>query len=155
MKDKIVKLIATFFFVGYLPLIPGTWGSLAGVAVYLLVKDNIYVFLGVFAILFFLGIYAAGKAEDIFGKKDEKRIVIDEVCSILLLFLLIHPWRLYTPYLITGFIVLRLFDFLKPYPARRMEKLPGGLGIMGDDVVAALYSYVFISALACFGRYLP
>ena len=155
MKDKIIKLVATFFFTGYLPFAPGTWGSLAGVVVYLLVKDNIYVFLGVFAMLFFLGIYSAGKAEDLFGKKDDKKIVIDEVCSTLLLFLLIYPWRLYTPYLVTGFILLRLFDFLKPYPARRLEKVSGGWGIMADDVVAALYSYVIIAVLACFGRYLP
>ena len=151
MKKNLIKLIATFFFVGYLPLVPGTWGSLAGVLVYLLIRHNIYLFLGVFALVFFLGLYVAGKAEDVFGKKDDRRIVIDEVSSILLLFLLIPPYR---PYLITGFILLRGFDFLKPYPARRLERLSGSWAIMGDDVVAALYSYVVISILMCFARYI-
>ncbi len=150
MKNKFIKLIATFFFTGYLPFVPGTWASLAGVLVYFLVRHNIYLFLSVFAASFFLGLYVAGKAEDIFARKDDRRIVIDEVCGILLLYLLIPPHRFY---LITGFILFRLFDFLKPYPARKLEKLPRSWGIMADDIVAALYSYVVISILACFMRY--
>lgn len=150
MRKKLIKTIATFFFVGYLPLAPGTWGSLAGVLVYLLVRHNICLFLGVFTALFFLGLYAAGKAEDIFGRKDDRRIVIDEVCGILLLYLLIPAYR---PYPLIGFILFRLFDFLKPCPGRRLEKLPRSWGIMADDIVAALYSYVVISILICFARY--
>ena len=150
MKQKIIKTIATFFFTGYLPLAPDTWGSLAGVLVYLLVRHNIRLFLGVFTVLFFLGLYAAGKAEDIFGRKDDRRIVIDEVCGILLVYLLIPPSRFY---LIIGFILFRLFDFFKPYPGRQLEKLPRSWGIMADDIVAALYSYVVISILVCFARY--
>jgi len=150
MKQKIVKAIATFFFTGYLPLAPGTWGSLGGVLVYFLVRHNIFLFLSVLALLFFLGLYTAGKAEDIFGKKDDGRIVIDEACGILLLYLLIPPYKLY---LITGFILFRLFDFLKPYPAKRLEKLPSSWGIMADDIVAALYSYIIISMLLCFSRF--
>ena len=102
-KKKLIKTISTFFFTVYLPLAPGTWGSLAGVLVYLLVRHNICLFLGVFTMLFFLGLYAAGKDEDIFGRKDDRRIVIDEVCGMLLLFLLIPPYK---PYLITGFIAV-------------------------------------------------
>ena len=151
MRDKLIKIIATFFFIGYLPLMPGTWGSLGGVLIYLLVRRDIYLFVFVFAALFFAGLYVAGKAEEIFGKKDDKRIVIDEVCGILLLFLLIPP---YTVYFIIGFILFRLFDILKLYPARRVEKLPRSLGIMADDIVATFYSYIVISAIAGFTRYL-
>ena len=142
MKNKFVKAIATFFFLGYLPFMPGTWGSLGGVVVYLLVRHNIYLFLSVFAALFSLGLYACGKAEDILGGKDDKRIVIDEACGILLLFLLIPPSRLY---LIIGFVLFRLFDILKPYPIKRLEKLPRSLGVMLDDVLAAIYSYLAIT----------
>ncbi len=149
LKNKLIKTIATFFFVGYLPLAPGTWGSLAGVLVYLLVRHNICLFLSVFTMLFFLGLYAAGKAEDIFGRKDDRRIVIDEVCGVLLVYLLIPPYR---PYLIIGFILFRLFDFLKPYPARRLERLPSSWGIIADDIIAALYTYIIISILIIVGR---
>lgn len=145
MRNKlIIKAIATFLFIGYLPFMPGTWGSLAGVLIYLLVRHNIYLFLGVFAALFFLGLYAAGRAEEIFGKKDDKRIVIDEVCGILLLYLLIPPSKLY---IIIGFLLFRLFDILKLYPAKRLERLPRSWGIMADDVLSALYSYIIIQAL--------
>lgn len=149
MKKNLVKAIATFFFVGYLPFMPGTWGSLAGVIVYFLIRHNIYLFLSVFAILFFVGLYVAGKAEDIFGKKDDNRIVIDEVCGILLVYLLIPPSGLY---LIIGFILFRLFDILKLYPAKKLEKLPCSWGIMADDVVVALYSYIVINLVIITGR---
>lgn len=142
---RLIKLTATFFFVGYLPFMPGTWASLAGVLVYLLVRHNIYLFISVFVALLSAGLYVAGKAEDIFGKKDDKRIVIDEVCGMLLIFLLIPPYK---PYLIAGFIVYRLLDVIKPYPAKRLEKLPRSIGIMSDDILVALYSYIIISISA-------
>lgn len=149
MRRSLIRLIATFFFVGHLPFIPGTWGSLVGVLIYFLVRHNICLFLSVFATLFFLGLYVSGKAEEIFGKKDDKRIVIDEVCGILLLYLLIPPSRLY---LIIGFMLFRLFDILKLYPAKKLERLPRSWGIMADDIAAALYSYIIISALICFSQ---
>jgi phosphatidylglycerophosphatase A len=150
MRNKLIKIIATFFFVGYLPLMPGTWGSLAGVLVYLLIRQNRLLLLSVFAALLLIGLYVAGKAEDIFGKKDDKRIVIDEACGLLLLYLLIPP---YYPYLIIGFISFRIFDILKLYPAKKLEKLPRSWGIMADDIISALYSYLAISIVASFMRY--
>lgn len=142
MRNRLIKAIATFFFIGYLPFMPGTWGSLAGVLIYFLVRHNIYLFLGIFAVLLLLGLFVAGKAEDIFGKKDDKRIIIDEVCGILLLYLLIPPSKFS---LILGFILFRLFDILKPYPAKRMERLPRSWGIMADDILSALLSYIIVS----------
>ena len=72
--------------------------------------------------------------------------MIDEVCGLLLLFLLIPAYK---PYLVAGFVLFRLFDALKPFPAKKLEKLPGSWGIMADDIVAAIYSYlvVFIISL--------
>ena len=142
MRKRLIKLIATFFFVGYLPLIPGTWGSLAGVLVYFLIRRNVYLLLGVFTLLFFLGLYVSGKAEDIFGKKDDKRIVIDEACGLLLVYLLIPTSKIY---LIAGFILFRIFDIFKLYPLKKLEGLPRSWGIMADDILAALYSYIIIS----------
>ncbi len=142
MKNRLTKIIATFFFAGYLPFMPGTWGSLAGVLVYFLVRGSLLIYLPVMALLFFSGFYTAGRAENLFGKKDDKRIVIDEVCGILLLYLLI-PGTLV--YLAAGFILYRIFDVLKPYPIKRAEGLGGSAGIMIDDVFAALYAFVAIT----------
>lgn len=147
MRKKLVKVIATFFYIGYLPLMPGTWGSLGGALIYFLVRHNTYLFLSVLAALFCAGFYVGGRAEDIFGQKDDKRIVIDEVCGMLLLYLLIPPSRLY---IIIGFILFRLFDVLKPYPAKKLEKLPRSLGIMSDDILAALYSYIIVQLAVYF-----
>lgn len=142
MRDKIVKTIAMFFGIGYLPFMPGTWGSLAGAAVYFLVRHNIFLYLTVVITLFFLGFYAAGKAEILLGKKDDKRIVIDEVCGMLLLYLLIPEG---IAYLMAGFILYRIFDILKPYPIKKIENIGGSAGIIIDDIIAALYSFVAIT----------
>ena len=139
MRERLVKIIATFLFVGYLPLVPGTWGSLAGLLVYLFVKHNVCLTLSVFFMLLFLGFITAGRAEKILGAKDDKRIVIDEVCGMLLIFTLIQPSGMY---LIIGFILFRIFDVIKLYPANRAEKLPGSLGIIADDIISALYTCV-------------
>ena len=141
MRKNLIKLIATFFFVGCMPLMPGTWGTLAGVIVYLLVRHSIYLSLAAFISVLFLGFFTAGKAEDIFGKKDDKRIVIDEVCGILLLYILIPQSPLF---FIAGFALFRLFDIFKVYPAGKLERLPGAWGIMADDILSALYSYLAV-----------
>jgi len=145
MKRNLSKTIATFFFIGYLPLMPGTWGSLGGVLIYLLVRHNIYLLIFLFVVLLFAGLYVAGKAEEIFGQKDDKRIVIDEACGILLLFLLIPPYKLH---LIAGFIAYRFFDIVKLYPTKKLEGLPRSWGIMSDDILAALYAFIIINLLS-------
>ncbi|MDD5680432.1 MAG: phosphatidylglycerophosphatase A, partial [Candidatus Omnitrophica bacterium] len=86
--------------------------------------------------------YAAGKAEILLGKKDDKRIVIDEVCGLLLLYLLIPEG---IAYLIAGFILYRIFDIWKPYPIKKIENMAGSAGIIIDDIIVALYSFVVIT----------
>lgn len=148
MKDKLIKTIATFFGVGYLPFMPGTWGSMAGVLIYFLARHNNHLFLGALITLFLLGAYSSGRAEKIFNKKDDKRIIIDELFGTLLLFFFLIPSRLS---LIAGFILFRVFDIIKPYPIKKAQELSGSLGIMADDIIAAFYSYIviFIYALLC------
>ena len=142
MKDRLIKLIATFFCIGYLPFMPGTWGSLAGVLIYFFIRNNPFIYLLVLILLLVLGFYAAGKKKTLLGKKDDKRIVIDEVCGILLLYLLIP---IEPAYLAAGFVLYRIFDILKPYPIKRAEGAGGSFGIMIDDIIAALYSFVAIT----------
>jgi phosphatidylglycerophosphatase A len=124
---------------------PGTIGSLGGLAVYFVVKysDLVYAFAILF--LFFLGILFAGEAEKVYRQKDARMIVIDEACGMLLALFLVPDNPLL---IILGFFIFRVFDILKPPPARRLEKLTGSLGIMFDDVIAAIYTNLFLQVLA-------
>lgn len=132
--------------VGYLPLMPGTYGSLVGVAIFLgltqVVKGNslVAVVLVAIVVVTFAGIWAASRTEELSGRKDPGKVVIDEVAGQLIslfpLTLFAH-WSVVT--VIISFILFRFFDIVKPYPARRLEALKGGLGIMCDDLVAGVY----------------
>lgn len=120
---------------------PGTWGSIAGALIYLVVRHNCYLSWAVFLLSLLLGFLTAGKAEAIFRKKDDKRIVIDEVCGIMLLYLLLPGSYVY---LTAGFILFRCLDILKPYPINRLQSIRGSLGIMLDDIIAAACAYLII-----------
>jgi phosphatidylglycerophosphatase A len=93
--------------------------------------------------LFGVGVWAGGKAEKFFGRKDPRQVVIDETVCQMLTFLA-RPqasWK----WLLAGFLLFRVFDVVKPFPARRVERFHGGWGIMMDDVVAAAYSLAVLS----------
>ncbi|MBU4140314.1 MAG: phosphatidylglycerophosphatase A [Candidatus Omnitrophica bacterium] len=140
MKN-LIKLIASFFYLGYAPVIPGTVASLAGLGLYFLFKDNIYSYTILLILLSALGFLVAGSAEKIFQEKDSRKIVIDEVAGLLLAF-----WglRLEPVLLITGFFIFRALDAIKVYPANRLEKIDGSCGIMGDDLIAGLYTNIVL-----------
>ncbi|MFH0764392.1 MAG: phosphatidylglycerophosphatase A [Candidatus Omnitrophota bacterium] len=138
---KRVKLITSFFYLGHSPFMPGTIGSLGGLAVYFLVKNNEILYAFSILFLFFLGVLFAGEAEKIYKRKDAGMIVIDEACGMLISLFLV-PYSLFA--VILGFLLFRIFDILKPWPARRMERLTGSLGIMFDDIVAALYTNLIL-----------
>jgi phosphatidylglycerophosphatase A len=106
------------------------------------------VSLAVLAVVIFgLGVWSAGKAEQAFGRVDPGQVVIDEVMGQVITF--IATPRISRVGLIAGFILFRIFDIIKPFPARRCERFPGGWGIMLDDGVAGLYSLI---ALVILGR---
>lgn len=143
-RNFIIKIITTFFYVGYLPFIPGTFGSLAGIILFYFVKNNIFVHLSVILILVILGLTSAGEAEKIFNRQDPRNVVIDEVAGMLL-------GLLFLPYdiklVVSGFFLFRLLDTLKPYPIRWFEQRRGSLGIMGDDIVAGLYTNIILQVV--------
>ena len=95
---------------------------------------------------FFLGVWAAGRSEKFFGRTDPGHVVIDEVAGQMVALLLVPhaPWKL----LLAGFVLFRVFDISKPFPAGRAERLPGGWGIMLDDVISGVYA---LGALALLG----
>jgi len=140
-KQDILIAISSFFYIGYLPLIPGTFGSIAGLFLYFLVKNSIINYVLLTAVLLILGFFASGKAESILNKKDASCIVIDEVSGMLLsLALLPYDIRL----AIIGFVLFRILDTLKPFPAGRLQNLRGALGIMSDDIIAAVYTNIIL-----------
>jgi phosphatidylglycerophosphatase A len=138
MKRHLIKLLSTFFYFGEMPFAPGTWGSLGGMLLYLALGfETTIVHVCVFAAVTIVGFLVAGRAEAVFGTKDPKPVVIDEVAGVFLVFLGLKPtW----PVIALGFVLYRLFDILKPPPARQLERLPGSTGIMLDDLLCGCYA---------------
>jgi phosphatidylglycerophosphatase A len=137
--------------VGYLPLMPGTFGSLLGVAIFLLLlrvpASAALVLVSIVAITF-VGIWAASRAEELSGRKDPGKVVVDEVAGqMIALSPLMFFSRWSTSAVIVSFILFRFFDIVKPYPAGRFEQLKGGLGIMCDDLVAGVYGAAIASII--------
>ena len=194
-KPRISLAIATAFGLGYLPKAPGTWGSLAGIALAMIPfwfsslsswagrgsgvanyslgthsVDTFIFFQCLLAItVALIGVWTADRAAKYWNTKDPQRVVIDEVSGQQLTLLLGGFWPLHAStssiesygkpilwsthplgmsmailpnwkYLLLGFILFRVFDIWKPFPARQAESLPGGLGIMADDWIAGIYA---------------
>ncbi len=139
-----VKLITSFFYLGHSPFMPGTIGSLGGLMIYFLVMGNDILYAFAMLFLFFLGVIFAGEAEKVYKHKDAKMIVIDEACGMLLALFFV-PISLFS--IVLGFFLFRIFDILKPPPAKRMEKLTGSLGVMFDDIVAAIYTNLILQII--------
>ena len=168
VKDFVALAIATCG-VGYIPVAPGTFGSAVGVGIFLLLRWSSLEFvypvgqptlvplfkqtsflalqLVIITVLSLVGIWAASRTEKLLQKKDPGKVVIDEVAGQLIALLpvpliTVGPWRWWV---IAGFFLFRAFDIVKPYPARRLEGLPSGLGIVADDLAAGAYAAVILS----------
>ena len=136
---RLAVFIATAGYCGYFPVAPGTAGSAAGLLVYALVwwSGSRVVEVGLIAALFAIGVWAGTIAERYFGGVDPGPIVMDEVVGMLITLAFI-PVGITGA--LTGFLLFRVFDVIKPYPAGRLEALHGGLGVMADDAMAAIYA---------------
>lgn len=138
--------IATCGYIGYAPVAPGTFGSAAGLLVFALVRQSGSSLVEVMTIvaLFLVGIWSATQAEHHFGGVDPGPVVMDEVVGMLmtLAFLPVN-WG----GALVGFLVFRVLDVFKPWPARQFEQLPGGLGIMADDGMAGVYGNLIMRGL--------
>jgi phosphatidylglycerophosphatase A len=138
VKRPLVALsLATAFGVGYVPFAPGTFGSAVGLVIWALLPASPLLHAAAILILFAVGAWSATTVERYFGGTDPGPVVIDEVMGMLLT-LFLHPvgWG----GAIGGFFLFRAFDVLKPYPADRLEQLPGGFGVMADDAMAGIYA---------------
>jgi phosphatidylglycerophosphatase A len=138
--------VATCGYVGYAPIAPGTFGSAAGLAVYAAVRltGSTTVELATIVILFAIGVWAGTIAEHHFGGVDPGPVVMDEVVGMLITLALL-PVNMTGA--IVGFFVFRALDVVKPWPSGGFEKLPGGLGVMADDGMAAIYGNLVMRGL--------
>jgi phosphatidylglycerophosphatase A len=135
---KLAAVVATAFGAGYSPIAPGTAGSLVGLLLFLPLRAMpAPVQVAAVAAAFLVGTAAAGRVARQVGVEDPGIVVVDEVVGMWtsLLFL---PFTIGTAAL--GFVLFRIFDVIKPYPARDLEALPGGWGIMSDDLMAGVYA---------------
>jgi phosphatidylglycerophosphatase A len=149
MRNFLIKTIATFFGVGYLPVAPGTWATMAGVAIAYYLGRNLPAYTILMLVLLALGIMTTGLVEKLMNQKDPSIACIDEVVGVM-----IALWGLplIWPVMICGFFLFRAFDMFKIYPINKLEAQPGGWGIMLDDCMAGVYTNIILRiALRCAG----
>jgi phosphatidylglycerophosphatase A len=143
-----VLLFATGFGAGFSPVVPGTVGTLFAVPIYFFISSIPSPLYEVtLATFFFLSSWIAGQAEQYRGKKDDPRIVIDEIMGFLVTMLWV-PKSLFS--IVAGFILFRFFDILKPFPIRRLERVRSGYGVVLDDVLAGIYSNIILHMILRF-----
>jgi phosphatidylglycerophosphatase A len=141
---RLAVVVATAGGAGYFPFASGTVGSAVGIGIYLLTRAwpplwQVGLVLAVSA----AGIWASGEAARHFNREDPSEVVIDEVAGQLLTLLLLG---VHWPGILAGFLLFRVLDVYKPWPARRFEHLPGGLGVMADDLMVAVYGNLALRA---------
>lgn len=136
----LIRFIATGCFSGYSPIAPGTAGSALALLIFWLIPGlRGIVLLSVCIITFFIGVWSATQVEKMEQEKDSGIIVIDEMVGMWLS-LLYLPVGMHMIWWAGAFLLFRLFDIIKPFPAGRSQNLPGGWGVMLDDVFAGIYA---------------
>lgn len=151
MNEKLITFLATGFGSGLVPFAPGTAGTLVGVLISLIFMPLLWIvrFAAVLSLLAF-SFYVADQAEKIYKIKDDQRIVIDEVIGFQITMI---PVAINIPTLCAGFVLFRIFDIVKPFPVKNLQKLPGGWGIVADDVVAGIYAAIVLWLLTYFLKF--
>jgi phosphatidylglycerophosphatase A len=139
---------ATALGVGYVPVAPGTFGSAVGLIIWALLPSTPGVQAATIVVLFAAGVWSAGAAERYFSRTDPSQVVMDEVVGMMMtLFLNPVGWA----GALAGFLLFRAADIVKPFPANRFEALRGGLGVMADDAMAAIYANLALRVVLAAG----
>lgn len=150
MTTRLVHLLATGLGTGYLPVAPGTWGTLVGVGfAALLAPLSVWQFLVVVTIFCVCAVWVADLASVMFHDRDPRQVVIDEIAGYLVA-VVGHPWS--WKLALAAFLLFRLFDVVKPPPCRHVERWRGGLGIVADDLLAGIYVNLLLWVIM---RWLP
>jgi len=155
VTHRIASVLATWFGCGYSPVAPGTVGSLAALLIAMLLERSFHWQPTAFANLALLALIPGVWAAHVFaaraGKKDPSAVVIDEVLGqwATLAGVTVFNWKSW----LAAFALFRLFDIWKPPPVRQLENLPGGAGIVADDMMAGLYGALVLFTAGCFNLY--
>lgn len=153
--EALARVLATWFGCGYFPAARGTWASAAAVLIAAVLEGlagwRPWHFGVLTAVLLGPGIWAAGVEARRLGRLDPPQVVIDEVLGqwLTLAGARVLNWKSY----LAAFLLFRILDIWKPAPARRLESLPGGAGIVADDLAAAVYGALVLLAAGCFNLY--
>ena len=141
-----IHLLAFGLGAGKAPVIPGTFGSLPAIPLYFLLENlTIWPYLGVVFVMFFLGVYVCHITSRDMGVHDHSGIVFDEIVGMLITYIALPAGWIW---LVTGFVLFRIFDIWKPFPIRQVDKnMGGGMGIMFDDVLAGIYALLTLQAI--------
>ncbi len=141
------KLIGSGFYTGYIPVASGTFGSLAAIVIYLIPGfEKLYIIIPVTLLLFFYGKLVGDKFEIVY-EKDPAECTVDEIVGTWIS-LIALPKTFFI--VLTAFLIWRMLDIIKPPPAKNLEKLKGGMGIMIDDVVSGIYTLLIMHILVYF-----
>ncbi len=148
MRKCLILTVATGVGSGFLPLVPGTWGTLLAAGLYIIlfifISLSPWLLYVLSLLLFLVGVWSAGKAEQYFETRDPCQVVIDEIAGYFVAVMFFIPSLQLA---VISFILFRLFDILKPFPLRRLEKMPEGWGVMLDDIGAGLYAALILALL--------
>jgi phosphatidylglycerophosphatase A len=148
--SRLAVFICSFGYLGYFPFAPGTIGSAAGLALLWGLRTSGAPGLEPVAIvlLFIIGAWSGTHAEAHFGTTDPGQGIIDEVMGMMVTLLFIpFGWRA----VLAGFVIFRILDVVKPFPAAHFERLPGGTGMMADDLIAAVYANLLLRVVMWLG----
>jgi phosphatidylglycerophosphatase A len=145
------KFVGSGFYTGYIPIASGTFGSLAAIVLYFIPGfEKLEIIIPAIVLLFVYGLFVSSKFEKVYGK-DPAQCTVDEIVGTWIALLALPKTLLI---ILTSFLIWRSLDIIKPFPARTSEKLPGGLGIMIDDVISGLYSLIIVHLIVyIFGVY--
>ena len=138
-----ILFVAQGAYSGRTPVAPGTAGTLVGVLLYLAILRPLSLigYLSVCVLIGYIGVWIAGEAETLLGKKDAPSIVIDEIVGYFVsMFMIPFSWGM----VIAGFFLFRIFDILKPWPLRKLQDIHSGAGIMLDDIGAGIYTNLIL-----------
>ncbi len=149
MRDRLARLLATGFGAGLVPVAPGTAGSVVGLGYWwLLAQTAPVVYWSVFVAGLAVAVWSAGATARAMNQSDPSCVVIDECAAMpLTLAGAIGGWEV-----ALGWVFFRLFDIWKPWPIRQSQRLPGGWGIVADDVLAAAYAWAWVVVLGSAAR---
>ena len=145
------KIIGSGFYTGYIPFASGTFGSLAAIVIYLIPGfERLEIIIPALVLFFGYGLFVSFKFENVYGK-DPSQCTVDEIVGTWIALIALPKTLLIV---LTSFLIWRALDIIKPFPARTSEKLPGGFGIMIDDVIAGFYSLFIVHLIVyTFGVY--